>query len=227
MVIMDFPISRPGKRAWLSGTIEINFRSGKQTHVKRRAVMKRLLITLIVLFMFGITAKGEEITFAFQGTIHELDTEFYHFGGRPFEITYSFERTTKDANVGQSESGRYIGAIKSGTLTIYAENRPYHWVIRPDGPNNIIEIKHHKNADSYSASASISAQGPGNEVPATFIVELVDDSATALSNNGLPSALKLKSFDSLKVVKFTFAGAKQNIFYAFGIITSANTPAPQ
>jgi hypothetical protein len=224
---MDFPKSRPGKRAWLSGTIEINIRSEKQTHVKRRAVMERFLSALVVLFMFGIPVKGEEITFAFQGTIHELDTEFYHFGGRPFEIAYSFERTTKDANVGQSESGRYIGAIKSGRLTIYAENKPYHWVIRPAGPNNIIEIKHHKNADSYSASASISAQGPENEVPATFIVELVDESATALINNSLPSALKLKSFDSLKVVKFTFTGAKQNIFYAFGIITSANTPAPQ
>jgi hypothetical protein len=189
--------------------------------------MKHLLSTLVAFFIFGVPIKGEEIAFTFQGTIHELDTEFYHFGGRPFELAYSFERTTKDADAGQSESGRYLGAIKSGSLTIYAENRPYHWSIRPDGPGNIIEIKHHKNADSYSASASISPQGPGNEVPATFVVELVDDSATALDNNSLPSALKLKSFDSLKVVKFTFTGLKQNIFYAFGIITSANTPAPQ
>jgi hypothetical protein len=189
--------------------------------------MKGLLSALVMIIMICISAKAEEVTFTFAGTIHELDTEFYHFGGRPFEITYSFERTTKDANPGEPESGKYVGAIKSGSLTIFADGKVYNWEIKPDGPNNIIEVKHLKTADSYSASASISGQKSGNEIPATFIIELIDDSATALGNDALPSSLELKSFDFPKIARFTFIGASQCIFYAWGIITSAHTPTPQ
>jgi hypothetical protein len=180
--------------------------------------MRHLLSALVMIILIGISAKAEEVTFAFAGVIHELDTEFYHFGGRPFEITYSFERTTRDANPGEPESGKYIGAIKSGGLTVFADNKTYHWAIQPDGPNNLIEVKHLKNSDSYSAGASISGQGSANEVAATFIIELTDDSATALGNDALPSSLKLMSFGTQKIVRFTFMGASQRIFYAFGII---------
>jgi hypothetical protein len=189
--------------------------------------MKRLLSALAMVMIICILAKAEEVTFAFKGTIHELDTEFSHFGGRPFEITYSFERTTEDANPGEPKSGRYVGAIKSGSLTIFADGKTYNWVIKPDGPNNIIEVKHLKNADSYSASASVSSSGSGNEIPVTFIVELIDDSATALDSDALPSSLKLKSFDFQKIVRFTFTGALQHIYSTWGIITSGNTPTPQ
>jgi hypothetical protein len=189
--------------------------------------MKRLLNTLVLAIAICISAKAEEVTFTFKGTVHELDTEFSYFGGRPFEITYTFERTTKDANPGEPESGRYVGAIKSGSLTIFADGKTYHWVMKPDGPNNIIEVKHLKNADSYSAGASISSQGSGNEIPATIIIELIDDSATALGNDALPSSLKLKSFDSQKIVRFTFTGSLQHIYSTWGIITSGNTPTPQ
>jgi hypothetical protein len=223
--LMGFPNPGIGKTR-MSGAIEV-FPIGEMNTRHKEAVMKWILCLFGMFYLSGIPAKGEEITFSFQGTVHELDTEFYHFGGRPFEITYSFERTTKNANAGQSESGRYIGAIKSGSLTIYAEDKPYHWVIKPEGPDNTIEIKHRKDADTYSASASISAQSPGNEVPATFSVELIDDRAAALGDTSLPPSLKLSSFGSLKVVKFTFVGVKKNVFYAFGIITSAGTPAPQ
>ena len=189
--------------------------------------MKRLLNVLFMAVIICVSAKAEEATFTFKGSMHELDTEFSYFGGRPFELTYSFEVTTVDANPGDPESGRYIGAIKSGSLTIFGDGRTYKWVIKPDGPNNVIEVKHLKNTDSYSASASISNQGSGNEIPVAFIVELIDDSATALSNDALPSFLKFKSFNFPKIVKFTFTGALQHIYGTWGIITSANTPTPQ
>jgi hypothetical protein len=188
--------------------------------------MKCLLSVLAMVSMICVSAKAEEVTFTFTGTIHELDTEFGHFAGRPFEITYSFERTTKDANPREPESGKYIGAIKSGSLTVFADGQTFKWAIQPDGPDNFIEVKHLKNADSYIASASISGQG-GNEVPATFIIELIDDSATALGNEVLPASLKLKSFDFQKIVRFTFTGASKYVFSAFGIIMFANTPTPQ
>ncbi len=189
--------------------------------------MKRLLSSLFTVILICISAKAEEVTFTFAGIIHELDTEFYHFGGRPFQITYSFERTAKDANPGDPESGKYSGAIKSGSLTVFADNKTYRWVIRPDGPDNLIEVKHLKNLYSYSAGASISGQGSGNDVTATFIVELTDDSAAGLGNDALPSSLRLRSFGNQKIVRFTFMGPSQRIFYAFGIIMHGDTPTPQ
>jgi hypothetical protein len=187
--------------------------------------MQRHLSVLVMVILIGAFAKAEEVTFTFRGTVHELDTEFSYFGGRPFEITYSFERTTKDANPGDPESGRYIGAIESGRLTLFGDGKTYNWVIKPDGPNNIIEVKHLKNADSYSVSASIS--GSGNDIPLAFTIELIDDSATALGNDALPSSLKLKSFDYQKFARFTFTGALKHSYSALGIITSGNTPSPQ
>jgi hypothetical protein len=188
--------------------------------------MKHLLSVLVMVIIICASAKAEEVTFTFKGTVHELDTEFSYFGGRPFEITYSFERKTEAANSGESESDRYVGAIKSGSLTLFADSKTYHWAILPDGPGNIIEVKHLKNAVTYSASASISGKESGNEIPAVFSVELIDDSATALGNDAFPSSLKLKSF-FLKFVRFTFTGSLQHSYSAFGVITSGNTPALQ
>ncbi len=189
--------------------------------------MKRLLSSLFTVVLICISAKAEEVAFTFSGIIHELDTEFYHFGGRPFQVSYSFDRTAKDADPGNPGSGKYIGAIKSGSLTVYADDKTYHWAIQPEGPDNLIEVKNLKNADSYSAGASISGQGPGNEITATFNVELTDDSAAALGSDALPSSLRLMSFGAQKIVKFTFMGPSQRIFYAFGIIMHGDTPTPQ
>jgi hypothetical protein len=189
--------------------------------------MNRLPGVLVMVIIICTFAKAEDVTFTLRGIMHELDTEFSYFGGRPFEITYSFERTTKDAQSGDPDTGRYVGAIKSGSLTLFGDGKTCHWVIKPDGPNNIIEVKHLKNADSYSASASISGKESGNEIPATFNLQLIDDSATALGNDALPSSLKLKSFTFQKIVTFTFIGSLQHVYSAFGVITSGNTPAPQ
>ena len=60
--------------------------------------MKRVLSALVMVIIICITAKAEEVTFSFRGTVHELDGEFNYFAGQPFEITYSFERTTKDVD---------------------------------------------------------------------------------------------------------------------------------
>jgi hypothetical protein len=189
--------------------------------------MKRLLGALVTVIIICNFAKAEDVTFTLRGIIHELDTEFSYFGGRPFEITYTFERATKDANSGDPDTGRYVGAIKSGSLTLFGDGKTCKWVIKPDGPNNIIEVKLLKNAVSYAASASISGEESGNEIPATFIIELTDDSATALSNDALPPSLKLKSFTFQKLVAFTFTGSLKHVYSAFGVITSGNTPTPQ
>lgn len=137
--------------------------------------MKRILSALILVIVVCITAKAEEVIYSFGGTVHELDGEFNYFAGQPFEITYSFERTTNDVDPGDPKSGQYIGAIKSGNLTIFTRDRTLTWVVKPDEPTNIIEVKNLDAVDSYSASASISGLEVGNEIPASFIIELIDE----------------------------------------------------
>ena len=186
--------------------------------------MKHLLSGLVMAILICSAAKGEEVTFSFRGTIHELDGEFSYFTGHPFEITYSFDATTDDANSSDPESGHYTGAIRSGSLTIFTANETFIWVVKPDGPENIIEAKNLDTADSYTASASISGPSVGGEIPATFIVELIDSDANALNNDALPSSLQFLSFDRQRVAKFTFTGSRQLHYATWGIITSASTP---
>ena len=71
--------------------------------------MKHFLGVLVVVVMGCIPAIGEEVTFSFRGTVHELDGEFSYFTGHRFEIIYSFENTTEDADLSDPESGRYEG----------------------------------------------------------------------------------------------------------------------
>jgi hypothetical protein len=185
--------------------------------------MKHFLSALVIVFLICSSAKGEEITFSFRGTIHELDGEFSSFSGQPFEIVYSFERKTDDANPKDPKSGNYIGAIKSGTLTIFNGSKSLKWVIAPDGPHNIIEVKKLDTSDSYKAGVSVSGPAAGSEIPAYFLIELMDGNATALSNDKLPSSLDLRSFD-LRTVQLTFVGIRQTISSTLGIITSGSAP---
>jgi hypothetical protein len=186
--------------------------------------MKHHLSGLVMVILICAAARGEEVTFNFRGTIHELDGEFSYFTGHPFEITYSFDTTTDDVNPDDPESGNYTGAIRSGSLTIYTPNETLKWVVEPDGPENSIKAKNLDTADSYTAGASISGPAVGGEIPATFIVELIDSDANALGNDALPSSLEFLSFDRQRVAKFTFIGSRQLHYATWGIITSANMP---
>jgi hypothetical protein len=185
--------------------------------------MKHLLSSLVIVFLICISAKGEEVTFGFRGTVHELDGEFSYFSGQPFEIIYSFERTTDDANPDDPESGSYIGAIKSGTLTIFKGSESFKWVVEPDGSHNIIEVNNLKIVDSFLAGVNVSGIVAGSEIHAYFLVELMDRNAAALSNDKLPSSLEIRSFDH-RIVQFTFIGIRQTIYSTLGIITSGNAP---
>lgn len=187
--------------------------------------MKHFLSALVIV-MIGIQAKGEEVTFRYRGTVHEMDGEFNYFTGHPFEITYTFESTTDDADPNDPESGSYIGAIKSGSLTVFPISGPIHWVVDPDGPLNFIEVKNLDTTDSYAASVSVSGPAVGREIPAYFLIELKDRDATALSDDQLPSSLEIASFDSQRIVRLTFVGARELVYSTLGVITSGNTPIP-
>jgi hypothetical protein len=186
--------------------------------------MKRFLSALVLTVLISAAAKAEEVVFSFRGTVHELDGEFNYFTGQQFEITYSFDRAAVDADPGDARSGRYIGAIKSGSLTIFTRNRVLTWSVKPDEPYNIIEVKNLEGLDSYSASASICGLEAGNDIPASFILELTDDKADALNNDGLPASLKSSSFGLNRIVLFTFVGSTKHIYSTIGVITSDSAP---
>jgi hypothetical protein len=186
--------------------------------------MKHFLSVLAIAVMMSPAAKAEEVLFSFRGTVHELDGEFNYFTGQTFEITYSFDSATKDADPRDPKSGQYIGAIKSGSLTIFTRNRTLSWAIEPDVPYNIIEVKNLDALDSYSASGSVSGLEAENEIPASFLIELTDDKATALNNDGLPSSLKTSSFGLQRIVHFTFIGSTKYSYSTIGVITSDSTP---
>jgi hypothetical protein len=92
--------------------------------------------------------------------------------------------------------------------------------VKPDGPDNIIEVKNHDALDSYAASASISGPEGGYEIPASFIIELTDDRSIALNDDKLPSSLRAASFGSHRIVHFTFTGITKYRYSTIGIITS-------
>jgi hypothetical protein len=183
--------------------------------------MKHLLSVLAMIVIISTAAKADEVIFSFGGT---LDGEFNYFTGQPFEITYSFDRTTNDADPRDPKSGQYVGAIKSGRLTIFTRNRTLIWAIKPERPHNIIEVKNGDASVSYSASASISGLEAGNEIPASFVIELTDDKATALNNDALPASLKASSFGLQRIVRFSFIGSTKYTYSTIGIITSDSAP---
>jgi hypothetical protein len=185
--------------------------------------MKHLLNALVIVILICVSARGEEVTFGFRGTVHELDGEFSYFSGHPFEITYSFETATDDSSPGDDESGIYIGAIMSGTLTIFTDNGTIEWIVEPDGHDNIIEVKNSFTTDSYTAGASVSGSIAGVEIPAYFRIELMDRDSTALNTDALPPSLDIRSFDR-SVVELTFIGTGQSVSSTFGIITSCTAP---
>jgi hypothetical protein len=187
--------------------------------------MKYLLSALATVLMICITANAEEVTFSFRGTLHELDGEYSFFTGQPFEITYSFESETHDADPDNTDSGSYVGAIRSGAFTIYIGGKSFNWVVEPDGPHNIIEVKNLETEDSYSAGVAISDPVDGSEIPASFLVQLIDGGGTAISSDALPLSLEMSSFNH-SIVQFTFIGRRQSVYSTWGIITSGNVPVP-
>lgn len=185
--------------------------------------MKNLLSALVLAILVCIPAKGEEVVFAFRGTVHELDGEFSYFSGQPFEIAYSFENKTADANPGDPESGAYIGAIKSATLTLYNGREYFRWTLKPDGYDNSITIKNLGAEDSYIAGGRLTGPVYDNEISAFFLIELIDKDAAVFSDDKLPSSLKIDSFDRIRA-QLTLIGVRKYTYSTLGVITSGNAP---
>jgi hypothetical protein len=184
--------------------------------------MKHRLSAFFLVVMICISAEAKEVVFSFRGTVHELDGEFSFFSGQPFEITYTFDPATADANPSDPENGNYMGAIKRGTLVISTSRGVFSWVVEPNGLYNSIEIKNLATADSYSAGMSVSSTGDGSKIPASCMVALIAANASVFNNDTLPSSLDIAAFDNQRIVIFTFIGETKIVYSTIGVITSGD-----
>jgi hypothetical protein len=192
-----------------------------------RQDMNYLLSVLVTAVVMCVSAGAKEVTFSFRGTLHEMDGEYSYFSGQPFEIIYSFDSKTDDDDPDDPDRGRYIGAITSGSLTIFSGSGFSRWIVEPYGPQNIIEVKKRDTAGSYHASASVSGPVDESEIPVYFQIRLKGTGAAALSASGnaaLPASLHLHSFDEHRIVEFTFIGLSGYVYSTWGIVTSGETP---
>lgn len=185
--------------------------------------MKNVLGVFAMVFLLGASARGEEVTFSFRGTVHEMDGEFLYLSGHPFELTFAFDRATGDTRPGDPGSGSYVGAIRSGTLVIFNGREYYRWEIRPGGQDNFIEVKNLREADSFIASAALTGFIYENEIPAHFYVEWTDRDGTAFDGDGLPASLEAASFGQ-RHVHLTFIGVRKHVYSTLGVVTSSSTP---
>ncbi|MEJ2111049.1 MAG: hypothetical protein P8Z37_14295 [Acidobacteriota bacterium] len=186
--------------------------------------MKYFLRAFAMVVIFCIPSLAEEATFSFRGIIHEMDGQYNYFTGQSFELTFSFDPATADENPADPETGSYVGAIRSGSFTIFNRGEPMTWIVDPDGTQNIIEVKNGETMDSYLATVSIHGPVGGSEIPADFMVELIDNNATALSSDALPLSLDIQAFEYQQGVKLSFVGVRQLVFATVGVINSADLP---
>jgi hypothetical protein len=185
--------------------------------------MKNLRGLIVMVFLLGVSARGEEVTFGFRGTVHEMDGEFLYLSGHPFELTFTFERATGDSRPGDPESGSYVGAIRSAALVIFNGREYYRWDLRPGGQDDFIEVKNLPGADSFIASAALSGFIYENEIPAHFYVEWTDRDGAAFAGDGLPPSLDKEAFEQ-RLVHLTFIGVRKHVYSTLGVVTSSNTP---
>ncbi|NLV31756.1 MAG: hypothetical protein GXY47_11460 [Acidobacteria bacterium] len=185
--------------------------------------MEKLLGLFAMTFLLGASARGEEVTFSFRGTVHEMDGEFLYLSGHPFELTFTFERTTDDGRPGDPESGSYVGALRSGALVVYNGQEYYRWEIGPGGQDNFIEVRNLPGADSFVASAALSGSIYENEIPAHFYVEWIDRDGVEFDGDGLPATLEAASFEQ-RHVHLTFIGIRKHVYSTLGVVTSSSTP---
>lgn len=185
--------------------------------------MKRLPGLMVMVVLLGVSARGEEVTFGFRGTVHEMDGEFLYLSGHPFELTFTFERATGDSRPGDPGSGSYVGAIRSGALVVFNGLEYFRWEVGPGGQDTFIEVRNLRGADSFIASAPLSGFIYENEIPAHVYVEWTDRDGAAFDGDGLPASLDAASFEQ-RHVHLTFIGVRKHVYSTLGVVTSSRTP---
>jgi hypothetical protein len=170
--------------------------------------MRRIGLWASMLFALCILSTAicaEPITVRVRGWVVDNLPELYAvFNGGRFEIEYTFESTTPDANPGDPESGLYYNPYLSGYMRV--DNGSYHvrWELDTATLSDS-RVVVTSTGHAYYAGAYLLPKSSGL-TPQYFIVELIDRDLEAFTSDALPTTLELSQFEWLHIVQLTFDG---------------------
>lgn len=163
-------------------------------------------------FAIGLSGSAEAdaapFTLRFDGVLHSqpgyplpnlLDTG-------TFQLVATFD-TAWPENTGQTDpavQGVYLGAIIAGAFSVNTPTASYQWTIDPAEPfTNEILVANNAlrgsdgHTDAYFIGPGLSGPSvPGLGEPLYVLLQLWDDTATALSSIAIPATLKATKFKS-------------------------------
>jgi hypothetical protein len=160
---------------------------------------------LFALCVLSTVVWAEPITVRVRGrVVDNLPEPYAVFNGGRFQIEYTFESNTPDANPGDPESGLFYNPFLSGHMRV--DNGSYHvrWELDTATLSNS-RVVVTSMAHAYFAGAYL-LPNPSGLTPQYFIVELIDRDLEAFTSDALPTTLELSQFEWLHIVQLTFDG---------------------
>jgi hypothetical protein len=160
---------------------------------------------LFALCVLSTVVWAEPITVRVRGrVVDNLPEPYAVFNGGRFQIVYTFESTTPDANPGDPESGLYWNPYVSGYMTVDQGRFHVRWEL---DTATLAETTVHytSTVHSYFAGAYL-LPNPSGLTPQYFIVQLVDRDLEAFASDALPTTLVLSQFEWIHSVTLKFDG---------------------
>jgi hypothetical protein len=159
----------------------------------------------LILVLVSTAAWAEPITVRVRGrVVDNLPAPYAVFNGGRFEIVYTFESETPDANPGDPGSGLYSNSYVSGYMTVNSGPSHVRWELDTAALSDIT-VQYTSTAHAYFAGAYLVPK-PSGLTPQYFIVQLVDRDLKAFASDALPTTLELSQFEWLHSVQLTFDG---------------------
>ena len=171
--------------------------------VKRRQYRRRVGLAGTLVFILLLApghGSAAPVTFSFGGAVTDVMGSVFTPGGQgangfstglPFSGSFTFNSSTPDSIAG-ANNGRYNGAIQNLTVNVGT----YQATFTPG--SSFIQVINRPSGDIYELRADGFLGNPVNgRIPTSFQFQLTDPSASAFSNDSLPtSPPSLSSFAS-------------------------------
>lgn len=175
-------------------------------HVKRNQMGQALVVASMVactVLAAAVPSHAANISFSFSGTVGNVLGEVFSPGGTgsngfgsslPVSGTFVFNSATPDSNTGNSNIGRYNGAIQS--LTVNVGN--YTATYSPPPGTSFIRVVNNPSGDTYHLEVNgLTGPSVNGRAPSGFEFTLQDPSGNAFTNDSLPTTPpSLSSFAS-------------------------------
>jgi hypothetical protein len=142
-----------------------------------------LLCSLLVSGVLVAPASAALLQFAYTGAVSDVHSSLFPTFNTGQTLTgfYTFNSLTPDSNA-SSNIGRYNGTIQALTVNLGS----YTATLGNSG-SNFIEIRNQPSSDGYEIRAPLTGATVNGFSPLRFRIELIDPSATAFTNDQLPT----------------------------------------